>query len=136
MPVQEYLRNPTRKRSNLVEEKEKQATLRALCAQMQCTPPRVKYRSDRRPFLYPYLYSVRRTLLAEKLAYYGGKCRYCGIFLVQGENLSWDHAIPVSRGGIDMLSNLLPCCRKCNRAKFTKTFFEFLGRTDRLTVYA
>jgi 5-methylcytosine-specific restriction endonuclease McrA len=34
--------------------------------------------------------------------------------------------IPVSRGGKNMLANLLPSCVHCNSRKRAKTFFEFL----------
>ena len=64
--------------------------------------------------------------LLEKLTYYGSQCRYCHTPLMRGINLTWDHAIPTSRGGTHMLSNLLPCCRHCNSVKGSKTFFEFL----------
>ena len=67
-----------------------------------------------------------RDQLIRKLAYYGNLCRYCRTPLIEGVNLVWDHAIPVSRGGKNMLANLLPSCVHCNSRKRAKTFFEFL----------
>ena len=64
--------------------------------------------------------------LLGKLDYYGWKCRYCKIRLEEGVNLSWDHAIPQSRGGTDILCNLLPCCRSCNSSKNDLNIFEYL----------
>jgi 5-methylcytosine-specific restriction endonuclease McrA len=68
-------------------------------------------------------------LLKGKLAYYGNRCRYCRVELVKRVNLTWDHAIPRSRGGTDLIANLLPCCMSCNAHKSAKTIFEYLGLT-------
>lgn len=83
--------------------------------------PRANIRSR-----FHYTSKLKAPLLNEKLAYYGWKCRYCGVFLIKGVNLTWDHAIPTSRGGTDDISNLLPCCPTCNAKKGAKSFFEFL----------
>lgn len=42
-----------------------------------------------------------------------GPCVYCGA----DDRDSWDHVIPLSRGGANAVSNLVPCCRDCNRRK-------------------
>jgi len=64
-----------------------------------------------------------------KLAYYGYRCRYCGIHKSE-TNEGWleaDHAIPLSQGGTNFISNIVPACKSCNCSKGTKTFKEFLN---------
>ncbi|MGQ9498704.1 MAG: HNH endonuclease [Desulfotomaculales bacterium] len=46
-------------------------------------------------------------------------CVYCG----SKEKLTFDHIIPLSRGGPDITSNLVLACRKCNSSKRDKDIF-------------
>lgn len=64
-----------------------------------------------------------------KLAYYGYKCRYCGIHKSETKEgwLEADHAIPLSQGGSNFISNIVPACRSCNASKNARTFKEFLN---------
>src|ERR1700753_3708397 len=41
-------------------------------------------------------------------------CQYCGVVLPAGE-LTLDHVIPRSRGGLSTWENLVACCHSCNR---------------------
>lgn len=50
-----------------------------------------------------------------RFAFYGDCCAYCG----STEDLTIDHRIPISRGGTNWPSNLVPACRKCNKTKHT-----------------
>ena len=43
-------------------------------------------------------------------------CQYCGIVLTAGE-LTLDHVVPRSRGGLSTWENLVACCHPCNRRK-------------------
>src|SRR6202453_2634280 len=43
-------------------------------------------------------------------------CQYCGVVLPAGE-LTLDHVIPRSRGGLSTWENLVACCHVCNRRK-------------------
>src|SRR6267378_6011910 len=43
-------------------------------------------------------------------------CQYCGEVLPSGE-LTLDHVIPRSRGGLSTWENLVACCHSCNRRK-------------------
>ncbi|WP_162908269.1 HNH endonuclease [Allorhizocola rhizosphaerae] len=45
-----------------------------------------------------------------------GRCAYCGI----RPGLHRDHVLPLSRGGSDYASNLLPACQYCNSSKHDK----------------
>jgi 5-methylcytosine-specific restriction endonuclease McrA len=47
---------------------------------------------------------------------FGWKCVYCGIALTK-QTLTQDHVIPLSEGGSDFASNLVPACRPCNSRK-------------------
>lgn len=61
--------------------------------------------------------------LIEKFERMGNVCFYCG----EGRPLTIDHDIPLSRGGTDDISNILPSCRSCNSRKNKKTAVEFLS---------
>lgn len=50
-------------------------------------------------------------------------CVYCG----SKENLTIDHALPVSRGGGNLMGNLLTACQWCNGKKGSRTVEEFLA---------
>src|SRR6202789_339384 len=43
-------------------------------------------------------------------------CQYCGVALTAGE-LTLDHVVPRSRGGLSTWENLVACCHNCNRRK-------------------
>lgn len=53
--------------------------------------------------------------------YHGNRCVYCG----STEDLQIEHQIPLSRGGTNWPSNLVPACGTCNTSKGTKTPKEF-----------
>lgn len=55
---------------------------------------------------------ISRTSIAEKVAYWGGRCWICG---APWEQI--DHVKPVAAGGIHLLCNLRPICGSCNRGK-------------------
>lgn len=58
-----------------------------------------------------------------------GHCAYCGCEL-DYKDMQVDHMIPISRGGADELSNMLPACRSCNHYKATlgvEGFRRYLG---------
>lgn len=57
-------------------------------------------------------------------AYKRKNCGYCGRIL-RGTNRVLDHIIPVSKGGTNVSSNLIACCRQCNTEKRDKTLFEW-----------
>lgn len=63
----------------------------------------------------------------DKIELHVGCCIYCGL----QKPLERDHNVPLSRGGSDDISNILPACGTCNRRKGTRTAQEFLLATVR-----
>lgn len=45
-----------------------------------------------------------------------GKCYYCGGSFKPSE-LTMDHKIPISRGGMSEKINIVPACKECNNRK-------------------
>jgi 5-methylcytosine-specific restriction endonuclease McrA len=48
-----------------------------------------------------------------------GRCHYCNE-AVTVEKFTVDHVVPLARGGIDAASNLVTCCKYCNKLKADK----------------
>ncbi|MFJ4960963.1 HNH endonuclease [Streptomyces sp. NPDC088729] len=65
---------------------------------------------------------------AEIFARWGGTCAYCD---APAEHL--DHITPISRGGRDVESNVIPACVPCNHGKADRTLAEWLA-FDSLTL--
>ena len=59
----------------------------------------------------------------QKCEEYDYKCAYCGI---EDADLTIDHVIPLSRGGTDYISNIVPACLSCNSRKKDKNLEDFL----------
>ena len=53
---------------------------------------------------------------------YFNMCVYCNKKL----RLEMDHIIPISKGGIHELKNIVPSCRSCNATKINKSLLLFL----------
>jgi 5-methylcytosine-specific restriction endonuclease McrA len=58
----------------------------------------------------------------DRIAAHCWRCFYCKR---TGVKLTKDHAIPLSRGGTNWPSNLIPACQHCNGSKQDKTWAEF-----------
>jgi 5-methylcytosine-specific restriction endonuclease McrA len=54
-------------------------------------------------------------------------CKYCGSDL-NDDNRSIDHILPRSRGGLNLLENLVLCCKKCNHEKDNQLLEEWVDR--------
>jgi 5-methylcytosine-specific restriction endonuclease McrA len=60
------------------------------------------------------------------LEVFEGLCAYCAATAD-----TWDHIVPVSKGGETRPSNIVPCCRSCNSSKHDSDVWEWLERTGR-----
>ncbi len=58
----------------------------------------------------------RRNVLARD----NGECCYCRATLSR-ENFTYDHVLPVSKGGKTNWKNIVSCCKKCNKEKRDRT---------------
>ena len=52
------------------------------------------------------------------------RCAYCKIDMTT-KTVTWDHIIPISRGGTHSIGNLTACCLSCNSSKRDKTVMEW-----------
>jgi 5-methylcytosine-specific restriction endonuclease McrA len=52
---------------------------------------------------------------------FDSQCAYCG----RKAFLTVDHRMPLSRGGRNLIENVLPCCKSCNSRKHDKAEVEF-----------
>ena len=66
---------------------------------------------------------ISAIIRAEVLERDGSRCRYCN-----DENGPFhiDHVFPVSKGGLDVIDNLVVACVPCNLSKSDKTLEEWL----------
>lgn len=89
--------------------------------------------------------SKRQTLKTELRVYIWERdnrsCHYCGITLPRpGKKGSFrtqtDHIIPHSQGGSDDPTNLVICCKTCNRSKADKDYAYYLNQEyTRVTIH-
>ncbi len=55
-------------------------------------------------------------------------CQYCGEVLSANE-MTLDHVLPRSRGGLSTWENLVACCHECNRKKGSQLLHELTDMT-------
>lgn len=70
----------------------------------------VERRRTRKAFVHSHPYTIEQY--QRRFQQFDNCCAYCGAIAT-----SIDHVIPISKGGADVLGNLLPCCRSCNSSK-------------------
>lgn len=76
------------------------------------------------------LRSCRAGLTAEREAEirtHAAECAYCGCSVARGQNLTLDHIVPLSLGGLHDEANVVPACRSCNSKKGQRTAAEWLA---------
>lgn len=82
-----------------------------------------------------YKRKKRISTLQLKQIYFGGshiphctKCEYCGL---RTRAYEIDHVISLAMGGTNRRSNLVVCCRACNRSKSYRPINQWLIRLNR-----
>jgi 5-methylcytosine-specific restriction endonuclease McrA len=60
------------------------------------------------------------------------QCVYCGV-KHEPDQLTIDHVKPRAFGGHSFTNNLVPCCRKCNQAKGSNNWLQWMRDTFGLT---
>jgi 5-methylcytosine-specific restriction endonuclease McrA len=77
--------------------------------------------------------SVERMPMHAKelvLELFDGQCAYC-----DARATSWDHVIPVSKGGKTVPGNMVPACLSCNSAKHDLPWLTWVERTPSMKLY-
>jgi len=62
---------------------------------------------------------------------FGNRCAYCG----RPGPVTVDHRVPLSRGGRNVIANILPACKSCNSKKHDKTELEFRAQLRRVAMH-
>lgn len=62
------------------------------------------------------------------LDHFNNECAYCG---KKKEVLDQEHVIPISRGGSNTKTNIIPSCGSCNYTKGTRTLFEWYHTSEK-----
>jgi 5-methylcytosine-specific restriction endonuclease McrA len=62
--------------------------------------------------------TVDDDMLQAILVWYGWRCAYCERVMAT----TWDHVVPIARGGKHEASNIVPACLRCNMTKGTQTW--------------
>lgn len=55
-------------------------------------------------------------------AEHDNRCAYC----LQRAPLTQDHFLPISRGGLHQIENIVPACQSCNSRKHNRLVFDFV----------
>lgn len=107
-----------------------------LCAEHQREADRLRYATDstyraerrqhaqaRKRGVTPVPAEGARTLTD----IFDGLCAYC-----DNDATTWDHVVPISKGGRTEPGNILPCCSSCNSSKGNRDLFPWLFKTGRV----
>ena len=68
--------------------------------------------------------SIPRSMRDEIYSRDGYRCQFC-LRKTDPAELSIDHLVPLSLGGLDEITNYVTCCRVCNSAKADQSLQEF-----------
>lgn len=84
-------------------------------------PKRGGYRPDRRSIRTKTYQRNWAGMRNAALVLADGKCQYCGKPARTG-----DHVLPASRGGPNLISNIVAACARCNTSKGDRTLREWI----------
>jgi len=86
----------------------------------------------RKAFLSVLLHSrIEKDAPKKALKELGNECAYCGIS-GETEHLQYDHLWPESKGGVEVLGNLVPCCPTCNSTRRDSPWEMFMKTSPRV----
>lgn len=71
---------------------------------------------------------VRKVEFKKLCEKYNWTCPCCGL---KTKKLTQDHIVPLSKGGIDDISNIQPLCKMCNRTKGNKHRKRYKNKNER-----
>ena len=86
-------------------------------------------------------FTFREAVEYQETALPATACFYCGRSREVAAEMQADHATPVARGGANTSSNKVAACRRCNQAKFDRSYEGFRrdvvqrGGADVLPIY-
>lgn len=112
-----------------------EVTKQGLCRHHQREEDRERYRNDPAHRDRRLNHSLKRKRGVERvpefarelmLELFDNGCAYC-----DSEAETWDHVIPVSKGGTTAPGNILPACIICNSSKRNRDLDEWLESTGR-----
>lgn len=78
------------------------------------------------------IFSVSERDLRRALLRADNACTYCRRNFSDDIRVTWDHVVPVTRGGTFSVGNLVPACGPCNSSKMDRTVAEWLAWKRRL----
>lgn len=78
--------------------------------------------------------SFLRMYRADALIKQGKKCHYCLDSLSRSKATA-DHKTPVSAGGKTNRNNIIACCERCNVAKDSIEYDDFMDMINTVTYY-
>ena len=68
--------------------------------------------------------SIRQSVLERD----GRICTYCGKPNLRGRALQIDHVVPMARGGVISMDNLVVACGTCNRRKSKALLKDYIAK--------
>lgn len=71
---------------------------------------------------------ITRREQLECLLFFDFRCAYTGVRL--GDDFTWDHVVPISKGGQNVQHNIVPCVKSANLSKAARDFEEWYSRQD------
>jgi len=83
-----------------------------------------KYRRERRQHTYSRKRNcepIKPEIQIQVLTEFDGRCAYCN-----ASATTFDHIIPITKGGNSEIQNIVPACASCNSSKKNKNVFEWI----------
>lgn len=69
--------------------------------------------------------------MRRKNIYFPNECFYCGRIIRSKWDHSYDHVVPLSKGGEDSWGNLVDCCKPCNQSKANLSLKEWKAALEK-----